>query len=80
MAHRQNLTIRSLFYWYYFGISSPEFSELITLLILDEGPFVILIGCVIFLLPFLDVLNISVSILSFHPQLDTETCLQSVVL
>ena len=61
LAYRRNIASLSLFYRYYFGRCS---SELVGLL-------VILIDCLIFLSPFVDVTRMSMSIVSFFAQLDS---------
>ena len=60
LAYRRNIASLSLFYRYYFGRCS---SELVGLL-------VILIDCLIFLSPFVDVTRMSMSIVSFFAQRD----------
>ena len=67
VAHRQNVASLSLFYRYYFGRCSSELAELVPL---PYSRVVILIDCMIFLLPFLDVTRMSISAVSFLAQLD----------
>ena len=55
LAHRQNIASLSLFYMYYFDRCSSELAQLVHFLIIEGGLLVILIGCMIFLSPFLDV-------------------------
>lgn len=45
---RQNMANLNLFYWYYFGRSLSEMTELAPLLILAAAPLVIQIGCIMF--------------------------------
>ena len=65
LAHRRNVASLSLFYRYYFGRCSSELAQLVPLLFLEGGLFVILIDCMIFLSPFLAVTRIYVSTISF---------------
>ena len=58
----------SLFYRYYFGRYSTELAELV-LLPYEEGLLVILIDCLIFLSPFVDVIKMSMSAVSFLQRL-----------
>ena len=67
LAHHQNVASLSLFYRYYFHRCSSELAQLI----LDGGLLVILIDCVIFLSPFLDLTRMFMSTVSFLAQLDT---------
>ena len=69
LAHHQNVASLSLFYRYYFGRCSSELAQLVPLLFLEGGLFVILIDCMIFLSPFLDVKRMSISTVSFLAQL-----------
>ena len=71
LAHRRNVGSLSLFYRYYFGRCSSELAQLFHFLILKGGLLVILIDCMIFLSPFLDVTRISMSTVSFLAQLDS---------
>ena len=68
LAHRQNVSSLSLFYRYYFGRCS---FELVHFLILEGGLLIILTDCMIFLSPFLDVIRVSMSTVSFLAQLDS---------
>ena len=70
LAHRRNVASLRLFYRYYFGRCSFELGQLVPL-ILEGVLFVILIDCMVFLSPFLDVARISMSIVSFLAQLDS---------
>ena len=64
LAHR-NVASLSLFYRYYFGRCSSELAQLVRFLFLKEDLLVILIDCMIFLSPFLDVTKMSMSTVSF---------------
>ena len=55
LAHRRNVARLILFYRYYFGRFSQNWLNWLHFLFLDVGLLVILIDCVIFLSPFLDV-------------------------
>ena len=68
LAHLQNVVNLSLFYRYYFGRCS---SELVPFLILEGDLLVILIDCMIFLSPLLDVTRMSMSTVSFLAKLDS---------
>ena len=70
LAHCRNVASLSLFYRYYFGRCSPELAQLFHFLILEGDLLVILIDCMIFLSPFLDVTRMSMSTVSFLAQLD----------
>ena len=70
-AHRRNVASLSLFYRNYFGRCSSELAEVVPLLILEGGLLDILIDCMIFLSPFLDVTKMSMSTVSFLAQLDS---------
>ena len=59
LAHRWTVDSLSLFHRYYFGRCSYEWLNWLYFLILMESPLVILIDCMIFLSPFLDVIRIS---------------------
>ena len=69
MAHRQNVASSSskcgLFYRYYFGRCSSELAQLVHFLFLEVGLLVVLIYCMIFLSPYLDVTRVSTSTVSF---------------
>ena len=73
LAHRRNVASLSLFYRYYFGRCSSELPQLVwfLFLILEGDLLVILIDCMIFLSPFLDVTRMSMSTVSFLIQLDS---------
>ena len=71
LAHRRNVTNLSLFYRYYFGRCSSEQAQQILLLFLEGGLLVILIDCMIFQSPSLDVTRMSMSTVSFLAQLDS---------
>ena len=71
LAHLRNIASLSLFYRYYFGRHSSELAQLVYFLILEGGLLIILIDCMIFLSPFLDVTRISISTVSFLAQLDS---------
>ena len=71
LAHRRNVASLSLFYRYYFSRYPSELAQLILLPLLDVDILVILINCMIFLSPFLDVARISMSTVSFFAQLDS---------
>ena len=68
LTHRGNVTSLSLFYRYYFGRCSSELAEMV-LLILEGDLLVILIDCMIFLSPFVDVTRMYMSIVSSLAQL-----------
>ena len=65
LAHRQNVASLSLFYRYDFGRCLSELAQMVPFLILEGGLLIILIDCMIFLSPFLDVRSISMSTVSF---------------
>ena len=69
LAHRRNVANLSLFYRYYFGRCSSELAQLVPLPFFEVGLFFILIDCMIFLSPFLDVTRMSMSTVSFLAQL-----------
>ena len=71
LAHRRNVASLSLFYRYYFGRCSSELAQLVPLPILEGDLLVILIDCMIFLSPFLDVTRMSMSTVWFLAQLDS---------
>ena len=71
LAHRRNVASLSLFYRYYFGRCSSELAQLVPLSFLEGGLLIILIDCMIFLSPLLDVRRMSMSSLSFLTQLDS---------
>ena len=70
LAHRRNVASLSLFYRYYFGRCSSEQVQLVPLLFSRGRSTRILIDCMIFLSPFLDVTRMSMSTVSFLAQLD----------
>ena len=73
LAYRQNVANLNLFCTYYFGRCSTELAPL--------GLLVIVVDCMIFLSPFLDVTIMSMSIISFLAQLDSGIlCLQNALL
>ena len=72
LAHCRNVASLSFFYRYYFSGCSPELAQLAPFLILVGGLLIILIDCLIFLSPFLDVTRISMSTVSFLAQLNSE--------
>ena len=67
--HRRNVASLSLFSKYYFGRCSSELAH--HFLILEVGLIVILVDCMIFLSPLLDVIRMSMSTVSFLAQLDS---------
>ena len=67
-AHCYNVASLSLFYRYYFGWCSSELTQVVPLLI-SPALLVILIDCMIFLSPPLDVTRLSMSTVSFLAQL-----------
>ena len=72
LGHCRNVASLSLFYRYYFGRCSSELAQLVPLLFFFEGGLlIILIDCMIFLSPFLDVTRMSMSTVSFLTQLDS---------
>ena len=75
LTHIWNVASLSLFYRHYFGRCSSELNWLnwFHSLILEEGLPVILIDCIIFLSPFLNVVRMSMSVVSFLAQLNSGT-------
>ena len=71
LAHRRNVASLNLFYRYYFGRCSSELAQLVQFIFLEGGLLVILMDCMIFLSPFLDVTRISMSTVSFLAQLNS---------
>ena len=71
LSHGGNMTSLSLFYRYYFGRCSLNWVKWFHFLFLKEGLLIILIYCMIFLSPFLDVTKMSMSTVSFIAQLDS---------
>ena len=70
LAHHRNVASLSLFYRYYFGRCSSKLAQLVPLAF-SRGRSIILIDCIIFLSPFLDVTRMSISKVSFLAQLDS---------
>ena len=70
LSHCRNKTSPILFSRYYFGRCLSELTQLFYFLILEGGLLVILMDCMIFLLPFLDVIRVSLLAVSFFAQLD----------
>ena len=71
LAHRRNVASLSLFYRYYFGRCSSELAQLVPLPFFEVGLLVILIDCMIFLSPFLDITRMSMSTVSFLARLNS---------
>ena len=71
LPHGGNVNSLSLFYKYYFGRCSLNWVKWFHFLFLEEDLLVILIYCMIFLSPFLDVTRMSMSTVSFIAQLDS---------
>ena len=71
LVHCRNVVSLSLFYRYYFGRCSSELAQLFHMLFLEGGLLVILMDCMIFLPPFLNVTRMSMSTVSFLTQLDS---------
>ena len=69
LAHRRNVATLSLFYRYYFGICSSELTQLVPLPYSRGTLLIILIHCMIFLSPSLDVTRMSMLTVSFLAQL-----------
>ena len=61
VAHPRNVASLSLFYRCYFGRCSSKLAQLAQLFFLEVCPLIILIDCMIFLSPFLDVTRMSMS-------------------
>ena len=74
LTHPRNVSSLSIFYRYSFGRSSSEPSKLVPLSYHRGCPLVILIGCMVFLSLFLDVIRVSISIVSLHARLDSGIC------
>ena len=71
-AHHWNVTSFNLFNRYYFGTCSSELAQLVPLPYSRGGSTrSILIDCMIFVSPFLDVTIMSLSTASFFAQLDS---------
>ena len=71
LAHCRNVASLSLFYRYYFGRCSSELAQLVPLPFSQGGLLVILIDCMNFLSPFLDVARMFMATVSFLTQLDS---------
>ena len=71
LAHRRNVTSLSLFYRYYFFRCSSELTQLVPLPLSRRRSTCILIDCMIFLSPFLDVTRMSLSTVSLLAQLES---------
>ena len=71
LAHHWNVASLSLFYRYYLVDVHLNWLNWFHFLILEGGLLVILIDCMIFLSPFLDVTRMSMSTVSFLTQLDS---------
>ena len=81
LTHHQNVASLSFLYRYYFGRCSSELAQLVPLLFSREILLIILIDCMIFQSPFLDVTRMSMSTVSFLAQLDSGIlCLQNAFL
>ena len=71
-AHHQNVGSLSLFYRYISLVDVHlNWLNWFHFFILEGGLLVILIDCMIFLSPFLDVIRMSMSVVSFLAQLDS---------
>ena len=70
-SHRRNLASLSLFDRYYFGRCYLNWLNWFRFLILKGDLLIIVIDCMIFLSPFLDVTRMSMSTVSFLVQLDS---------
>ena len=70
LAHCRNVASLSLFYRYYFDSDLLNWLNWFHLLFLEGGKLVILIDCMIFLSPFLDVERMSMWTVAFLAQLD----------
>ena len=71
LAHRRNVASLSLFYRYYFSRFLQNWRNWFHFLFLEEGLLVILIDCMVFLSPFLDVTKMSMSTASFLALIDS---------
>ena len=69
LVHRRNVASLSLFYRYYFGSIIGIIVFWFLFLIFNGGLLVIRIDCMILLTPFLDVISMSMSTVSFLAQL-----------
>ena len=72
LSHRRNVINLILFYRYYLSRCSLNWLNWFHFHFLEGGLLVILIDCMIFLSPFLDVKKMSMSTVSFLAQLDAE--------
>ena len=72
LAHRRNVPGLRLFYRHYFGKCSSELAQLVPFPFLKGGLLAILIDCMIFVWPFLDVTKMSMPTVSFLTKLDSE--------
>ena len=70
LAHRRNVASLSLFYRYYFDRCSSELAQPVSLPF-SRGLLVILIDCMIFPSPFLDVTRMSMSTVSFPAKVNS---------
>ena len=70
LALRRNMASLSLFYRYYLVAVLQNWLNLFHFLFLEEGLLVMVIDCMIFLSPFLDVTRMSMSAFPFIEQLD----------
>ena len=71
LAHRRNVASLSLFYRYYFSRFLQNWRNWFHFLFLEEGLLVILIDCMVFLSPFLDVTKMPMSTASFLALIDS---------
>ena len=71
LAHHRNVASLSLFYRYYFGRCYLNWLNWFHFLLIEGDLLVILIDCMIFVTPFLDVTRMSMSTVYFLIQLDT---------
>ena len=71
LAHRQNVASISIFCRDYFGRCSSELAQLVPLAFPQGRSLIILIDCMTFLSPFLDVTRKSMSTVSFLTQLNS---------
>ena len=71
LAHCRNVASLRIFYGYYFGRCSSELAQLVPLPYSRGGLLIILIDCMIFLSPLLDVTRMTMSTVSFLVQLDS---------
>ena len=72
LGHCRNVANLSLFYRYYLVDVHLNWVNWFHLLILVGGPLIILIDCMIFLPPFLDVMRMFMSTVSFLTRLDSK--------